>query len=139
MLSSVLFLLQIRCAEPEGNLRPHERMEGWCELRVYLGLWFMLGLQSKRHMRVFGLETPNVPDFPQTMSLHLADNKADHPANDQLWKPRPVLDVVDETFSTVFVPNKTISVDESLWSLKGAPSGTPVHSKQESKQGLEGV
>lgn len=48
-----------------------------------------------------------------TSALPFADNEADYLVDDRLWKLRPVLSVPEEMFSTVFVPNKTISVDES--------------------------
>lgn len=69
-----------------------------------------------------------------TSALYFADNETDHPAEDRLWKPRPVLDVLDETFSAVFVPNKTVSVDQSFWAVSG-PSTCPIREQT----GLEGL
>lgn len=97
--TSFLFLLQMRCVESEDTL-PH--MKGWVdtslrELRAFLGLRFLMGLQSQRRIR--DLWTPDVArDLSETMShdridvftsaLHFADSEADHPADDRLGKLR---------------------------------------------------
>ncbi|XP_047488440.1 piggyBac transposable element-derived protein 4-like isoform X2 [Penaeus chinensis] len=115
---------------------PFVNMKGWKditvhEFRAYLGLQFLMGLQSMPHMQDFWSHDPLISSsiFSQTMSrdrfdaitlaLHFVDNKADHPAVDQLWKLRPVIDVLDKQFSSIFVPNKLISVDEILWDVNG--------------------
>lgn len=33
---------------------------------------------------------------------------------------RPVVNVVDQQFSTIFILNKTITVEESIWTIKGS-------------------
>ncbi|ROT79230.1 piggyBac transposase Uribo2 [Penaeus vannamei] len=100
------------------------------EVRTYLGLRFLMGLQSKRQMRVFWSRDPLMSSaiFPQTMSrdrfdqltaaLHFTDSQAERQADDRLWKLRPVVDVLDRQFREVFVPNKVVSIDESLWAFK---------------------
>lgn len=101
------------------------------EFRAYLGLQILMGLQSMPHMQDFWSHDPLISStiFSQTMSwdrfdaitsaLHFIDNGADHPAVDRLWKLRPVIDALDKQFSSIFVPNKLISVDEILWGFSG--------------------
>ncbi|XP_063585093.1 piggyBac transposable element-derived protein 4-like [Penaeus indicus] len=115
---------------------PFVNMKAWeditvHEFRAYLGLLFLMGLQSMPYMQDFWSHDPLISSliFSQTMSrdrfdaitlaLHFVDNEADHPAVDRLWKLRPVIDVLDKQFSSIFVPNKLISVDEILWDVSG--------------------
>ncbi|XP_037800383.1 piggyBac transposable element-derived protein 4-like [Penaeus monodon] len=113
-------------------------MKGWedktvREVRSYVGLRFLMGLQSKRDQREWWSTDPLMSSsvFAKTMTmtmtaLHFVDNEGEHPAEDRLWKLRPVLDVLESTYRSVFVPNKNVTVDEILWAFKGVttPSST---------------
>lgn len=106
----------------------------------------ILFLQQIYCMRDFLSSNPliSLMIFPQTRlndhfiallsALHFANNEADHPGDDQLWKFRLVFDVLDQQLSTIFIPNKMI-----LLGFQGVPSGTPVCAEQENMQGLHGI
>ncbi|XP_069982311.1 piggyBac transposable element-derived protein 4-like [Penaeus vannamei] len=51
--------------------------------------------------------------------LHFSDNEDPRADTDRLWKLRPVLDILDTTFKTVYVPDRKIVVNESLWAFRG--------------------
>nr|XP_027230473.1 piggyBac transposable element-derived protein 4-like [Penaeus vannamei] len=51
--------------------------------------------------------------------LHFSDNEDPRADTDRLWKLRPVLDILDTTFKTVYIPDRKIVVDESLWAFRG--------------------
>ncbi|XP_037782728.1 piggyBac transposable element-derived protein 4-like [Penaeus monodon] len=87
---------------------PSSHMKGWedttvREVRSYVGLRFLMGLQSKRDQREWWSTDPLMSSsvFAKTMTrdrydaltsaLHFADNEGEHPAEDRLWKLRPVL------------------------------------------------
>jgi len=129
-------------------------MKGWedttvKEVRTYLGLRFLMGLQSKRQMRDFWSRDPlmSLAIFPQMMSrdrfdqltaaLHFADNQAERQADDRLWKLRPVVDVLDRQFREVFVPNKVVSIDESLWAFKGRHQALQFVPNKRARRGIK--
>lgn len=106
---SILFHQQIRCAEPEDTLHPHEGMEGFLGAGASCLPWPAVpdriavqaahaGLLVLRSLMSFAI-------FPQTMScdrfdalasaLPFAHNEADHPADDRLWRHRPLLRVLE--------------------------------------------
>lgn len=67
-----------------------------------------------------------------TSALHFANNEGEHEVQNRLWKLCPVLDVLDTMYQTVFFPNKTVTIDKTLWAFKGQP-------EQASKVGHEGL
>lgn len=160
----MLWLLQTRFLQCQFSLScryvaqnprtPSAHMKGWedttvKEVRTYLGLRFLMGLQSKRQMRDFWSRDPLMSSaiFPQTMSrdrfdqltaaLHFADNQAERQADDRLWKLRPVVDVLDRQFREVFVPNKVVSIDESLWAFKGRHQALQFVPNKRARRGIK--
>jgi len=85
--------------------------------------------------------------FPQTMSrdrfdqltaaLHFTDSQAERQADDRLWKLRPVVDVLDRQFREVFVPNKVVSIDESLWAFKGRHQALQFVPNKRARRGIK--
>lgn len=61
-----------------------------------------------------------------TSFFHLADNSLrvdkGEPGYDPLFKVRPLLDIVDPTYASVFCPGQKLSVDESMVKFKGRVS-----------------
>lgn len=93
-------------------------MKGWVDTTVlevysYVGLRFLMfyceGLMVDGtvavHIRCSPRMTRDRFDA-LTTALHFADNEAEHDTEDQLWKLRPVLDVLDSMCRSVFVPNQ---------------------------------
>ncbi|XP_037800347.1 piggyBac transposable element-derived protein 4-like [Penaeus monodon] len=119
------------------------------EVRSYVGLRFLMGLQSKRDQREWWSMDPLMSSslFAKTMTRdcynaltsmhHFADNEGEHPAEDMLWKLRPVLDVLESTYRSVFVPNKNVTVDESLWAIKGRHHTLQYNPSKRARRGLK--
>lgn len=72
-----------------------------------------------------------------TLALHFADNTANFPADDQLWKLRPVINVLDKTFSSLITPNKTILLDESFWAFMVSHQALQYVPKEKAPRGLK--
>ncbi|XP_037774856.1 piggyBac transposable element-derived protein 4-like [Penaeus monodon] len=70
-----------------------------------------------------------------TSALHFADNEEEHPAEDRLWKLRPVLDVLESTYRSV--PNKSVTVDKSLWAFKGRHHALQYNPSKRARRGLK--
>ncbi|XP_047469609.1 piggyBac transposable element-derived protein 4-like [Penaeus chinensis] len=85
--------------------------------------------------------------FPKTMTrdrfdilsstLHFANNEGEHSAEDWLWKLRPVIDVLDSPYRSVFVPRKNVTVDESLWVFKGRHQALQYNPSKRARRGLK--
>ncbi|XP_042879203.1 piggyBac transposable element-derived protein 4-like isoform X2 [Penaeus japonicus] len=100
------------------------------EMYVYLGLRIMMDVQPRPRQRHFWSRDPKVRCclFPKTMTrdrfdslsryFHFSDNNDPRAAEDQLWKLRPVIDAISRQFSSVFIPSKLVTVDESLWAFR---------------------
>lgn len=118
------------------------------ELRTYLGLRFLMGLQPRPNMKSYWSHDPlmALPIFPHAMmrdrfviltsALNFA-NESQHPKNDRLWMLRPVLDILDKQFSTVFIPSKTITMDESLWAFRGRHHALQYIPRKKAKKGIK--
>ncbi|XP_047487917.1 piggyBac transposable element-derived protein 4-like isoform X2 [Penaeus chinensis] len=130
-------------------------MKGWedttvRELRSFVGLRLLMGLHGKRRcQRDLWSTDPLMCSsvFPKTMSrdrfdilssaLHFANNEGEHSAEDWLWKLRPVIDVLDSTYRSVFVPRKNVTVDESLWAFKGRHQALQYNPSKRARRGLK--
>ncbi|XP_042867507.1 piggyBac transposable element-derived protein 4-like isoform X2 [Penaeus japonicus] len=99
------------------------------ELHAYFGLWLLMDLLPKPDMKVYWLDPLFAqPIFPETMqierfveltqNLHAVDNSGVHPADDRLWKLRPVIDMLNQQFLSVYTPPQRITVNESVWMFR---------------------
>ena len=96
------------------------------ELQLYLALRMIMGIKQLPQMRMYWSHNRilGVPLFGQYMSrdrfmqitskIHFNDNATD-PRGDRLWKIRPVIECFRKQFKDVVVPDKDISIDESLF------------------------
>ncbi|XP_037774642.1 piggyBac transposable element-derived protein 4-like [Penaeus monodon] len=101
-----------------------------------------MGLQSKRDQREWWSTDPLMSSsvFAKTMTRDRYDalTSALHfAAEDRLWKLRPVLDVLESTYRSVFVPNKNVTVDESLWAFKGCHHTIQYNPSKRARRGLK--
>ncbi|XP_037773462.1 piggyBac transposable element-derived protein 4-like [Penaeus monodon] len=101
-----------------------------------------MGLQSKRDQREWWSTDPLMSSsvFAKTMTRDRYDalTSALHfAAEDRLWKLRPVLDVLESTYRSVFVPNKNVTVDESLWAFKGCHHAIQYNPSKRARRGLK--
>lgn len=111
-------------------------MKGWedtaeLELQAYLGLQFLMGLQSNHHMEDMWSRDPLISStiFLQTMSLdrfnaitsalHFVNNEDSHSSVDQLWKIRPVIDVLNKQFLLSSFPTRHFLWMRSSGLLRG--------------------
>ncbi|XP_047478498.1 piggyBac transposable element-derived protein 4-like [Penaeus chinensis] len=72
-----------------------------------------------------------------TSVLHFANNEGEPSAEDRLWKLRPVIDVLDSMYRSVFVPRKNVTVDESLWAFKGRHQALQYNPSKRARRGLK--
>ncbi|XP_037775736.1 piggyBac transposable element-derived protein 4-like [Penaeus monodon] len=133
---------------------PSSHTKGWedttlREVRSYVGLRFLMGLQSKRAQRNFWSTDPLISSsvFARTMTrdrydaltsaLHFADNEGEHDAEDRLRKLRTVLYVLESTYRSISVPNKNVTVDECLWAFMGRHHTLQYNPSKRARRGLK--
>ncbi|ROT77722.1 putative piggyBac transposable element-derived protein 4 [Penaeus vannamei] len=139
----ILLVLQICCAESTDAFCPHEGMGGHDrEGGSYLSWAAVLDgatVQEANARLLVSRPSDVVGDFPDqlTAALHFADNQAERQADDRLWKLRPVVDVLDRQFREVFVPNKVVSIDESLWAFKGRHQALQFVPNKRARRGIK--
>ncbi|KAK3732990.1 hypothetical protein RRG08_002596 [Elysia crispata] len=105
------------------------------EMRKFIGIILLSGLVHKSQMRSFWTSDPltSTPAFSALMKrdrfeqimkfFHFNNNKNEppHTANerDRLYKIRPLLEQLSNSFQKAFTPEKEICIDESLMLYKG--------------------
>ncbi|XP_047501812.1 piggyBac transposable element-derived protein 4-like [Penaeus chinensis] len=95
-------------------------------IRVRMGLWkpanyrdFWSTNRVLRHELVAEVITKD--RFDQ-LATHLHSTHLEEGAplpEDRMWKHRPVVDSLNDSFRLVFVPGQDIAIDESLWKFRG--------------------
>ena len=90
-----------------------------------------MGIDQKPHIRDYWSKDPLHAQriFPDTMTrdrfddltkcLHFEDNDGEREEGDRIWKLRHVINLLNDQCQSVYVPEKTITVDESLWKFRG--------------------
>ena len=105
------------------------------ELKAFFGLVLAIGIHRLPRLHDYWDRhwVLNVPQFAQIFSrdkfkylwanLHLVDNQRalprTDPSHDRLFKVRPVIDKLRNTFAEHYVPGQNVSVDESMVRFKG--------------------
>nr|XP_027237951.1 piggyBac transposable element-derived protein 4-like [Penaeus vannamei] len=82
------------------------------EVKVYLGILLIMGF----------VELPSYGDYWLTNLIlrhHIIPEEGAPLPEDRLWKLRPVVDALNDSFQTTFIPGKEIATDESLWKFRG--------------------
>lgn len=126
-------------AKPKG-VKGHSRMNKWKdtnveEMNIFLALTLLLGIVQKPELEMFWSTRPllDTPYIRQVMTgqryllllrcLHFVTNtslpKDVSNAEKSFAKIKPVFDFLINKFSTVYVPNENVAVDESLMLFKG--------------------
>lgn len=123
------------------NLKPQSRCRLWTdtddsEIKTYFGLLILQGVNPKPTESSYFTKRQSIetPFFSKVMShrrfiliskfLHFANNEdysgisADCP-NKKLFKIQPVFTHLQNKFKTLYIPEKNISIDESLLGWKG--------------------
>lgn len=125
------------------NLSPQSRARQWAraafdvtKLKKYLGLTLLMGLLKKKDVKMYWstkFSCLSTPYFPSVMSrnlyqliskfLHCHDNtreeaRRDSPRYDPLHKFRLLLDSLNSSCKRYYVPERLLSIDESLIGLK---------------------
>ncbi|XP_068098335.1 piggyBac transposable element-derived protein 4-like [Hyperolius riggenbachi] len=123
------------------------------ELKVFLGLTLNMGLLKKPQLRQYWTTQPNydtpmyyaiMPRLRYEMLLRFLhfNNNADmlqreDPAFDRLFKLRPLLTHLNQQFADVYVPERHIAVDESLFSFHGRLSIKQYIPNKRAKYGIK--
>ena len=120
----------------QNRPKPSSHMKNWEdvdeeELQRYLGLRLLMGVHVLPSIRDYWSTNPllQTPAFREQMTrdrfdaitshLHFSDNRDPQAADDRLWKIRPVVDCFSKQFKDVYVPEREVTVDESLFRFKG--------------------
>ena len=115
--------------------RPRRKVQPWretsaAEIRVVFAMIVLMGIVSKPNLKSYWStnRSTDTPYFAEVMARHrfLAllsylhfVNKDEEDDNDRLKKIRPILYIVVSNCKSVFVPHRSISVDESLFNFRG--------------------
>ncbi len=123
-----------------GNFRPHARQNKWKnidlpEMKIFISLVIAMGLVVKNDLELYwsSHETHNTPFFRKHMSrdrfqailsnLHVNNNdnlvQRGEPGFDPLHKLRPFITKLSYDFSSVYSPDRDLSLDEATCGWKG--------------------
>ena len=69
--------------------------------------------------------------------LHFSDNQDPKAGKDRYWKIRPVIDILDERFRTVYTPAQKVCIDESLFLYRGRFHAVQFNPHKRSRYGLK--
>ncbi|KAL8582146.1 hypothetical protein ACOMHN_004065 [Nucella lapillus] len=120
-------------------IKPHNLLAGWTdittqELKVFLGLLFLMGIVDKPDIKSYWSTNPylKTPIFGKSMSrnrfeailmaFHLNDNTQNLPRDDpgyKLFKIQPLLSKLQDRFAAVYHPRQNLSIDESMMPWRG--------------------
>ncbi|XP_028299349.1 uncharacterized protein LOC114461463 [Gouania willdenowi] len=127
-----LYATQYFKARPGSQ--PHSRGNAWspvsvAELKTFFGLSFLTGYVKKPSLVLYWSvdEVDATPYFTQTMSrnrfqiiwkfLHYNNNESQD-ATDKMYKVRPVLDYIMEKVREMYLPGRSICIDEGMMQLQ---------------------
>ena len=101
------------------------------EMKAFIAIEIAMGLVRKTTIESYFNDSfflTSTPGFRQIftsrrfqmirMALHFADNDLDI-GQDKLFKIRPLLDLVENTYTLYYTPGKELSIDESMKKFKG--------------------
>ncbi|XP_046987055.1 piggyBac transposable element-derived protein 4-like [Schistocerca americana] len=108
------------------------------EIRTFLGINILMGIKRMPAYRDYWSSAPELHDryIASLMAvnrfgwllrnIHLNDNtlhpEKGHPGYDKLYKLRPVIKILSESFSKCYQPSKHLAIDESMIKFKGRNS-----------------
>ena len=133
-------LFTLMCNETNRYAASRNKVADTCvpELKAFLGLIIAMGIHRLPQQRDYwdGHWVLNVPQFTQVFTrsrfmhlwsnLHLVDNAQQlprtDPSHDRLFKVRPVIRILQDTFLEHYYPRQNVSVDESMVRFKGRSS-----------------
>ncbi|XP_069819668.1 piggyBac transposable element-derived protein 4-like [Dendropsophus ebraccatus] len=130
-----LYARQYITQKPTCTYATSWRPTSVAEIKKFLGLTLLMGVVKKPSIRSYWSvrATHSTPVFAAIMSrtryetlmrfMHFNDKAQCPPRNDpnfdRLYKLRPLLSLLQQTFLTVYTPDKQLAVDESLMNFKG--------------------
>lgn len=147
---------EINKKRDSGKMRRESRDLAWKEtnpneIKLLLGLLFLQGIVQKPTNEMFFSRKPllKTPIFYETMShkrfflllkyLHFRNNEDFNPRTDnaRIYKIQPVLNHLLAKFQECYVPDRDVSVDESLLLWKGRLSWKMYIPKKRARFGME--
>ncbi|XP_047488747.1 piggyBac transposable element-derived protein 4-like [Penaeus chinensis] len=111
------------------------------EVRSYVGLRFLMGLHAKRCQRDLWSTDPLMCSsvFAKTSlpppSTSLTTKRST--ARRTSCRSCALIDVLDSTYRSVFVPNQNVTVDERLWAFKGRHQALQYNPSKRARRGLK--
>ena len=101
------------------------------ELQLFLGRILLMGIRSRPEIRDYWSTRESLSDpyisskmsrdrFEEILArLHLAYNFLNRSDSDRLWKIRPMIDSLNESFQQAYHPTCEVSIDEGMVPFKG--------------------
>lgn len=148
---SILFLLQICFPVPSVTLLPYEKMGGYhgagAQIIPGAAIPYGIAAQAPYEGLLVSWPSPGVGN----LSIYYVEGPLWCSHIDSTfrlqWVPVPkgrwALDVEacpwrpEQAFTSVFIPNKTINVDESLWAFKGHHHALQYMPRKRAKRGIK--
>ena len=124
------YLAANRDTLPRHSLARKWKVVGTAEMKVFIGLYFLMGIVWKPELDQYWCKDPytSTPGFGQSMSrdrwltilqfLHYSNNETADAA-DKVNKIRPLITLLTRRFQEVYTPSSHISIDEELVAWKG--------------------
>ena len=128
------YAAEIRAKVPDD--KPHAQIRSWKEVNSD-SIWRMIALTTAMGIT----KKPTTDSYWSTkavwqtkcyasvvsrnrykvilQSLHFQNNQLNKPEGDRIWKLRPLYEMLTAKFTSVYVPEQDISIDESLLLYKG--------------------
>ena len=118
-------------------VKANSRVNDWkpttvAELKCFVALLLAMGLDDRPTYECYWATSPifQTPFWSSIMTrnrfqlimkfFHLVDNSAHDPTqNDKLWKLRPIVDRLQTAFPHFYVPEKDVSIDETMVAFTG--------------------
>ncbi|XP_068093018.1 piggyBac transposable element-derived protein 4-like [Hyperolius riggenbachi] len=148
-----IYALQSIAKKPTSTLAARWTPTTPPEFKVFLGLIFNMALNPRPQQRLYWSRDSidSMPIFSATMTrcrfqllmscMHFNNNAhqlaPDNPAHDRLFKLRPLIDHLNNTFSEVYTPEQNIAIDESLVPFHGRLSIKQYIPSKRSRYGIK--
>ena len=120
------------------------------DVQKYVGLRVFMGFHVLTSFRDYWASNPmdgGVVLPPLVMSrdkfesiqahLHFSDNSDPRAKTDKYWKLKPVIEILDERFRSVYVPTQKVCIDESLYLYRGRHHAVQFIPTKRSRYGLK--
>ena len=144
-----------RYATQQSNPSYYRKCRKWVDLDVsdvqkFIGLRIFMGYHYLPSFHDYWRDDPidggvTLPSLVMSRDkffrikahLHFSDNMHPDAKTDRYWKIRPVINILDERFRTVYTPTQKVCIDESLFLYRGRHHAVQFIKTKRSRYGLK--